>query len=58
MLEMIFNDVLFNTLGGLSAFFIILDVTMHFGLDPTNSTVGMQAASSLNLPVTFSFVLS
>ena len=40
MLEMIFDDVLFNTLGGYSAFFVILHVTIHFGVETNELDYG------------------
>ena len=59
MLDVIFDNVLLNTLSSLSTFFIIFDVTIYiFDLRPMNSTVGVLDASSLNLPMTFSLVLS
>ena len=40
MVDMIFDGVLFNILGGLSAFFIIFDVTIHFGLETNELDYG------------------
>ena len=40
MLEIIFGYLLFNTLGTLSAFFIIFDVTIDFGLETNELDYG------------------
>ena len=57
MLEIVFDYILFNTLGSLSAFFVGLNVYI-LDRNPMNSTVGVPATSSLNFPMTFLLFVS
>ena len=58
MLEVLSDHIFFDTFGFL--FILLLSLVYEYVLDlsPINSAIGVPAASSLNLPVTFLFVLS
>lgn len=58
MFDIIFDDIFLDSLSCLFTFVIDFHIAVNFYRNPTNSTIGAPAASSLNFPITFLSVLS
>ena len=57
MLDVVLNDIPFNTLSGLTNFFVTFDVTIHFGLKTYKFSNRNAIGFVLNFPMTFLLAL-